>query len=86
VADTLNEAYGSERFIRLLPADRWPSVAGVRQTNFCDIGWAIDEANRHLILVSAIDNLVKGAAGQAVQCMNIRFDLPEAAGLEGGSL
>jgi hypothetical protein len=54
------------------PADRWPSVAGVRETNFCDIGWAADEATHHLILVSAIDNLVS-AAGQAIQCMNCRF-------------
>jgi N-acetyl-gamma-glutamyl-phosphate reductase len=86
IAETLRKAYDGERFVRLLPADRWPSIAGVRQTNFCDIGWAADDANRHLILVSAIDNLVKGAAGQAVQCMNIRFDLPEATGLEGGPL
>lgn len=83
VGETLKAAYGREPFVRLLPADRWPSVAGVRGTNYCDIGWAIDEPNRHLILISAIDNLVKGAAGQAVQCMNIRFGLLETAGLIG---
>jgi len=85
VTETLRAAYAKERFVRLLAPDRWPSIAGVRETNFCDIGWGVDEANRHLILVSAIDNLVKGAAGQAVQCMNIRFGLPEATGLLGGS-
>lgn len=71
--------------MRLYPADRWPSVAGVRATNFCDIGWAVDEPNRHLILVSAIDNLVKGAAGQAIQCMNIVCGLPETTGLFGAA-
>ena len=83
IGDTLRAAYSAERFIRLLPADTWPSIAAVRATNFCDIGWACDEPRRHLIIVSAIDNLVKGAAGQAVQCMNIRFDLPEHLGLDG---
>jgi N-acetyl-gamma-glutamyl-phosphate reductase len=85
VSSTLRGAYLSEPFVRLLPADRWPSVAGVRGTNFCDIGWAVDEPNRHLILVSAIDNLVKGAAGQAIQCMNIRFGFPETTALLGES-
>jgi N-acetyl-gamma-glutamyl-phosphate reductase len=83
VAETLHDAYGSERFVRLLPADHWPALAAVRGTNFCDIGWAVDEHKRHLVIVSTIDNLVKGAAGQAVQCMNIRFDFPEESGLEG---
>jgi N-acetyl-gamma-glutamyl-phosphate reductase len=81
IGDTLRATYAKEPFVRLLPADRWPSVAGVRETNFCDIGWAVDEPNRHLILISAIDNLVKGAAGQAIQCMNCRFGLPETTGL-----
>lgn len=83
IADTLHAAYAREPFIRLLPTDRWPSVAGVRETNFCDIGWAVDEPNRHLILISAIDNLVKGAAGQAIQCLNARFGLSETTGLLG---
>lgn len=81
VADALGSAYGDEPFIRLLPAGQWPSVAAVRHSNFCDIAFAVDEANRHLIVVSAIDNLVKGASGQAVQCMNARFGLPETLGL-----
>jgi N-acetyl-gamma-glutamyl-phosphate reductase len=55
----------------------------VRGTNYCDIGFRIDERNQRLILISAIDNLVKGAAGQAVQSMNIMLGLDETAGLKG---
>ena len=84
ITSAFREAYGKEPFVRLYPSDRWPSVAGVRATNFCDIGWAVDEPHRHLIVVSAIDNLVKGAAGQAIQCMNLVCGLPETAGLLGG--
>ncbi len=76
----LEEAYQNEPFVNVLPQGRWPSVGAVRQTNRCDIGLAADE-DGHLILVSAIDNLVKGAAGQAVQCMNVRFGFPEGASL-----
>lgn len=76
----LEEVYGGEAFVRVLPEGRWPSVAAVRHTNRCDIGVAGDEEG-HLIVVSAIDNLVKGAAGQAVQCMNVRFGFPEGASL-----
>ncbi|MCE2874362.1 MAG: N-acetyl-gamma-glutamyl-phosphate reductase [Planctomycetaceae bacterium] len=77
----LQRIYEGESFVRLLPAGEWPSVGGVERTNFCDIGLAVDEATRHLLLVSSIDNLVKGASGQAVQCMNVRFGLPETMGL-----
>jgi N-acetyl-gamma-glutamyl-phosphate reductase len=54
----------------------------VRGTNYCDIGFRLDERNHRLILISAIDNLVKGAAGQAVQNMNIMLGLDETAGLK----
>jgi N-acetyl-gamma-glutamyl-phosphate reductase len=81
VTATLRGAYEKEPFIRLCPPGVWPAVADVRATNFCDIAWAVDEAHGHLIVVSALDNLVKGAAGQAVQCMNIRSGLPETMGL-----
>lgn len=84
VSDTLKAAYGEEAFVRLMAPDVWPSVAAVRGTNFCDIGWAVDEANKHLIVVSAIDNLVKGAAGQAVQCFNVRYGFDEGLALDGG--
>jgi N-acetyl-gamma-glutamyl-phosphate reductase len=58
-------------------------VGAVRETNYCDIGWAVDEPHRHLIAVAAIDNLVKGAAGQAIQCMNLVCGMPETLGLDG---
>lgn len=85
IRETLRDAYGHEPFVRLLTSgsggDPWPSVAAVRGTNFCDIAFAVDDPIRHLIIVSALDNLTKGAAGQAVQCMNARFGLAETTGL-----
>ena len=84
VRGLLEETYEIEPFVRLLPDGHWPAVAHVRQTNFCDIGLTADDEHGHLVMASAIDNLVKGAAGQAVQCMNIRADLPETEGLLGG--
>ena len=84
VGAALDAAYADEPFVRLLPAGQWPSVGAVRGTNYLDLAFAVDTshaAGAHLILVSAIDNLVKGASGQAVQCMNIRLGLPETAGL-----
>ncbi|MFM9958602.1 MAG: N-acetyl-gamma-glutamyl-phosphate reductase [Phycisphaerales bacterium] len=77
-------AYANDPFVRMLKPGTWPSVAGVQRTNFCDIALAVDEPNRHAIIVSAIDNLVKGAAGQAVQCMNIRMALDETTALRPG--
>ncbi len=79
VHETLHAAYDTERFVRLLPPKSWPAVADVRNTNFCDIAWQVGDG--HLIISSAIDNLVKGAGGQAVQCMNVRFNFDEAQGL-----
>ena len=77
----LQAAYRAAPFVRLLPAGQWPSAAAVERTNFCDIALASDDTGTHLVLCSAIDNLVKGAAGQAVQCFNLRFGLPETTGL-----
>jgi N-acetyl-gamma-glutamyl-phosphate reductase len=79
VREVLGETYAGCPFVRILPAGSWPSVNGVRHTNYCDIGLASE--GDHLIVVSAIDNLVKGASGQAVQCMNVRFGLSETMGL-----
>ncbi len=72
------ESYGQRPFI-CLTGERVPQTRDVWGSNRCDIGW--HREGKHLLLFSAIDNLVKGASGQAVQCMNIRFGLPEAAGL-----
>jgi len=68
--------YKTEPFVRVLPPGKQPELKFVNYTNFCDIGLVTNEANDLLVVTSAIDNLVKGAAGQAVQNMNImcRFD------------
>jgi len=77
----LESAYAEAPFVRMLPAGAWASVAGVERTNFCDVSLAADAERRAIVVSSAIDNLVKGAAGQAVQCFNIRCGLPETIGL-----
>lgn len=74
--------YGEAPFVRLLDQGQFPAMSHVRGSNFCDIGCHVDEKNGQVILVSAIDNLLKGAAGQAVQNMNIMFKLPETCGLD----
>jgi N-acetyl-gamma-glutamyl-phosphate reductase len=81
IIDCYRKAYHRRPFIRLCPEDRLPDTLHVRGTNFCDIGFKLDENNRRLILISAIDNLVKGAAGQAVQNMNLMLGFDETAGL-----
>ncbi len=73
--------YKNRPFVRICPDGRPPDAAHVRGTNFCDIGFALDRAANRIILLSAIDNLVKGAAGQAVQNMNLMTGLDETAGL-----
>ena len=81
VQDCLESFYRDRPFIRLRPPGAAPDTLHVRGTNYCDIGFVIDERNRRLILMSAIDNLTKGASGQAVQNMNLMFGLDETAGL-----
>ena len=81
ITDCYRKAYHQRPFIRLCPEDRLPDTLHVRGTNYCDIGFKFDEKNRRLILISAIDNLVKGAAGQAVQNMNLMLGFDETAGL-----
>jgi N-acetyl-gamma-glutamyl-phosphate reductase len=77
----LERAYANERFVRVLPAGATPSLAAVRGSNFCDVAAVSDEGNGTLILLSALDNLCKGASGQAVQCANLMRGIPEATGL-----
>ncbi len=76
------EDFGGERFIRLLPEGKWPRTQDVAGTNHVDINIALDERHRRVVVLAALDNLVKGAAGQAVQNMNLLFGLPEAEGLK----
>jgi N-acetyl-gamma-glutamyl-phosphate reductase len=73
--------YGSERFIRLLPEGRWPQTKDVSYTNNVDLNVAVDERAGRVIVLAALDNLIKGASGQAVQNMNLMFGLDETAGL-----
>jgi N-acetyl-gamma-glutamyl-phosphate reductase len=73
--------YKDEPFVRLKNDGEIANLKDVKYSNYCDISLHVDERTGTLIIVSAIDNMVKGAAGQAVQNMNIIFDLPEAAGL-----
>lgn len=77
------EHYAGEPFVRVLPRGSLPSTAFVRGSNFCDISPMVDQRTGRVIVVSAIDNLVKGASGQAVQNMNIISGFPETMGLEG---
>lgn len=82
--EAYDRAYEGQRFVRMLGENHWPSVGGVVRTNFCDLGWTIDEdagETPHAVVIAALDNLTKGAAGQAVQCMNIALGLHETAGL-----
>jgi len=76
-----SERYQHERFIRLYPSGTLPDIRGVDRTNFCDIGVRFDPASGRTVVVSAIDNLVKGAAGQAIQNMNLMLGLEETEGL-----
>ena len=78
--------YDNEPFIRIVKDREWiyrfPEPKILAGTNFCDIGFELDPHSNRLVVISAIDNLVKGAAGQALQACNIMFDFPEKTGLE----
>lgn len=75
------KAYSDEPFVRLLEGKALPDTKNVASTNVCEIAWRLDPRTGRLILLSAEDNLVKGASGQAVQSMNILSGFPETAGL-----
>jgi N-acetyl-gamma-glutamyl-phosphate reductase len=74
--------YRGEPFVRLYPKGRIPNTKDVRGSNYCDIGVVVDELGDRAVIVTAIDNLVKGASGEAVQNMNIMLGYPETTGLE----
>jgi len=77
------QTYGNEPFVRVLPAGTVPATQHVRGSNCCDLSSARDARTGRLIVMSAIDNIVKGASGQAVQNMNLMCGFPETAGLLG---
>ena len=82
VKATYDKSYADEKFVRVLEKDQCPETKWVEGSNYVDIGFKIDERTGRIIMMGAIDNLVKGAAGQAVQNMNLLFGLPESEGLE----
>jgi N-acetyl-gamma-glutamyl-phosphate reductase len=73
--------YRDEPFVRLLPPGVMPNTKNVTGSNICELNVRVDAKNQRLIVLSAIDNLVKGASGQAIQCFNVSFGLDETAGL-----
>jgi len=80
VQDVLHAAYASSPFVRLREGVL-PEIKHVAYTNFCDIGWRVDEPTGRLLMVSCLDNLVKGAAGQAIQNFNVALGFDERDGL-----
>ena len=81
LVDIYNKTYTKAPFVRISKAGELPELKQVVGSNFCDIGLALAEESQTVIVFSCIDNLVKGLAGQAVQNMNIMFNLPETMGL-----
>ncbi|HXT70417.1 MAG TPA: N-acetyl-gamma-glutamyl-phosphate reductase [Vicinamibacterales bacterium] len=80
ILDAFQQAYANEPFVRLT-GDALPEIKHVAHTNFCDIGWRFEPSTNRLVMVSVIDNLVKGAAGQALQNFNVAFGFDERTGL-----
>lgn len=81
ITECYQNAYGNEPFVRLLEGKALPDTKNVVGTNVCEFAWRLDPRTGRLIVMSAEDNLVKGASGQAVQSMNILCGFPETAGL-----
>jgi N-acetyl-gamma-glutamyl-phosphate reductase len=82
IVKLFEEFYAQAPLVRVYPQGELPEISAVAHTNYADLGFALDEPTGRLIIVSALDNLGKGAAGQAVQNMNLMFGLAEDMGLE----
>ena len=82
MAQCYQKAYGNEPFVRILEGKALPDTKNVTGTNMIEIAWRLDARTGRLIVMSAIDNIVKGASGQAVQSMNILCGFPETAGFD----
>ena len=80
--NAFQDVYRGEPFVRICPKGKLPNTKDVRGSNFCDIGGMVSEFDGRAVIVTAIDNLVKGASGEAVQNMNIMLGYPETMGLE----
>lgn len=77
-----SERYVDETFVRVLPPGQLPNISQVTGSNFCDLGVTVDERTGRVVAIAAIDNLVKGAAGQAIQNMNLMLGVAESTGLK----
>ncbi|EAI1846344.1 N-acetyl-gamma-glutamyl-phosphate reductase [Campylobacter coli] len=82
IREIYQKYYQDRKFIRLLPPQSFPQTRWVKSSNFADINFSIDERTNRIIVLGTIDNLIKGAAGQAVQNMNLMFDFDEDEGLK----
>src|SRR5207248_4661425 len=82
VESCFRDFYGGKRWVRVFATPQLPQIQFSLHTNYCDLGFCLDDDGRRLVLVSCIDNLLKGAAGQAVQNMNLMYGWDEADGLE----
>jgi N-acetyl-gamma-glutamyl-phosphate reductase len=80
IGDAFEAAYRDEPFVRLT-GEALPEIKHVAWTNFCDIGWRLDPGTRRLVIVACLDNLIKGAAGQALQNFNVACDFDERTAL-----
>jgi len=78
-------SFAKSRFVRILKPGELPELRNVRATNFCELAFILDRRSETLLVITAIDNLGKGAAGQAVQNMNLMLGYDEAAGLLGAA-
>jgi N-acetyl-gamma-glutamyl-phosphate reductase len=81
IEQCLRDFYAESAFVRIFTPPRLPEIKDAQHTNFCDIGWVLAPDGKRLMLVSCIDNLLKGAAGQAVQNMNLMYGWKETEGL-----
>jgi N-acetyl-gamma-glutamyl-phosphate reductase len=81
VGNCYQKAYANEPFVRLLEGRALPDTKHVTGTNMIELAWRVDPRTGRLLVISAEDNVMKGASGQAVQCMNLLFGLPETTGL-----
>jgi len=82
ILNVLREHYQNEPFVRVYPKGKLPNTKDVRGSNYCDIGLNVHESGERAVVVSAIDNVVKGASGQAIQNMNIMLSYPETLGID----
>jgi N-acetyl-gamma-glutamyl-phosphate reductase len=79
--DLYRAFYKGKKFVRVYKAGKFPNISSVRGSNYCDIGLSVDARTRRVVIISTIDNLVKGAAGQAIQNMNLMCGISEDTGL-----